>query len=81
MAGGVHTVDKEKFFQAYEEWSKGGLSFAKAAKMAGMSVPTLQKYFLYIIEGRKFPDTLFTESEYHKEYEKRKKRGKRCLRE
>lgn len=59
MAGGVHTIDKEKFFEAYDRWLSEKLSFKKCAEIAGVSIPTLQKYFAVVITGGEFPDTLF----------------------
>ena len=51
MAPGVHKISKEKFFEAYEKWSQEGLSLGKCAKIAGVSVPTLKKYFAVLIAG------------------------------
>lgn len=59
MAAGVHKISKEKFFEAYEKWSQEGLSLGKCAEIAGVSVPTLKKYFAVLIAGEEFPDNLF----------------------
>lgn len=56
---GVHKVDKDKFYEAYNGWASGELSLRKATKVAGMSLPTLKKYFYMLIKGEEFPDTLF----------------------
>lgn len=59
MAAGVHKIDKDKFFEAYERWFRGEITLTKAAEIAGISRKTLRKYFAYVIEGKEFPDTLF----------------------
>lgn len=56
---GVRKVDKDKFYEAYNGWANGTLSLAKASKVAGMSVPTLTKYFYVLMKGEEFPDNLF----------------------
>lgn len=59
MAQGVHKIDKEKFYHAYDEWSKGHMSLAKAAEYVGICDKTLKKYFWVLMTDGDFPDTLF----------------------
>lgn len=58
MAHGVRPIDKEKFYEAYRAFMNG-CSLTKASKIAGISVPTLKKYFEVELTGGEFPDTLF----------------------
>ena len=44
---GMKRMDKEKFIEAYNGFVFGGLSLEQAAKVAGRSVPTIRKYFLW----------------------------------
>lgn len=44
MAMGVHPLNKDKFYEAMNLYVSGQLSQEKAAKIAGMSVPTFRKY-------------------------------------
>lgn len=67
MAQGVKTIDKDKFFEALWYFCNGQMSLTKAAKHAGISVPTLTKYFNKVLLGEELPDTLFES----------KKRGRR----
>ena len=41
---GVHTVDKNKFIEAYNKWVSRELTIFEAAQFAGMSYPTFKKY-------------------------------------
>lgn len=59
MAQGVRKIDRDKFNEAFERWCKCEISMKKAAKIAGVSEPTIRKYFTYLVEGREFPDNLF----------------------
>lgn len=59
MARGVHKIDKEKFFYAYNQWAQCKMSLTKAAKYVGVSQPTISKYFWKLINGEEFPDNLF----------------------
>lgn len=59
MAQGVKRMDKEKLFMAYEKFIHGEINLTKVAKLAGVSAPTIKKYFEYMVEGKEFPDTLF----------------------
>nr|DAJ67538.1 MAG TPA: helix-turn-helix, Psq domain [Caudoviricetes sp.]DAV57151.1 MAG TPA: helix-turn-helix, Psq domain [Caudoviricetes sp.] len=59
MAKGVHKIDKEKFYYAYNQWAQCKMSMTKAAKYVGVSPPTISKYFWKLINGEEFPDNLF----------------------
>lgn len=63
MAHGVKKIDKQKFYEAYDMFINRGASLEKCAKHAGISVPTLKKYFEYEMFGKEFPDTLFGKEE------------------
>lgn len=67
---GVRTIDREKFLEAYNGYLYGGLTQKQAAEIAGVSIPTLMKYFAIEFVGGEFPDTLFeTRKETGKESE------------
>lgn len=56
---GVHTVDKDKFIEAYNRWANKETTIVKAAHEAGMSYPTFRKYIGVLLTGGEFPDNLF----------------------
>lgn len=60
---GVHTIDKQKFYEAYEKYITGQLNISDSAKLVGVSKPTLRKYFGILLTNGEFPDTLFTKSD------------------
>ena len=59
MAQGVKSIDKKKFYEAYDMFINQRMSLTKCAKHAGISVPTMKKYFEYLMFDIEFPDTLF----------------------
>lgn len=59
MAAGVHTLDVNKFEEAYKKCMNGEISQVKAAEMAGCSRPTFRKYVRMILLGEQLPDNLF----------------------
>lgn len=59
MAHGVRTISRENFLKAYNGFLSGGMTLENAAKVAGVSKPTLKKYFEIEMTGGEFPDTLF----------------------
>lgn len=59
MAQGVKTIDKDKFFEAFYGFMNEHWSLTKASKVAGISVPTMKKYFNAVLLGEELPDTLF----------------------
>lgn len=61
MAQGVKTIDKKKFYEAYERLLNGEYSIGKAAKHIGVCHKTASKYFNMVILGQELPDTLFTD--------------------
>ena len=63
MAKGVKTRNAKLFKEALTEYAHGRCSQAKAAKIAGMSVPTFRKYANMHFLGMPFPDTLFKAKE------------------
>ena len=63
MAQGVKSIDKKKFYEAYDMFINQYVSLEKCAKHVGISIPTLKKYFEYEILGNEFPDTLFGKEE------------------
>lgn len=63
MAHGVKTISREKFLEAYNGFLFGGLTLKEASKVAGISIPTLRKYFEIEYTGGEFPDTLFNSRE------------------
>lgn len=63
MARGVKTIDRHKFLQAYDGFALGLFTLKEASKIAGISIPTLRKYFLIERSGGEFPDTLFDSRE------------------
>lgn len=63
MAKGVKTRNIDSFREGLMEYAYGRCSQAKAAKIAGMSVPTFRKYANMHFLGIPFPDTLFKAKE------------------
>lgn len=63
MAHGVKTISRERFLEAYNGFLRGGMTLETAAKVAGVSKPTLKKYFEIEMTGGEFPDTLFDSRE------------------
>ena len=63
MAKGVKTQNVDLFRKALTEYTSGRCSQSKAAKIAGMSVPTFRKYANMHFLGIPFPDTLFKAKE------------------
>lgn len=61
MAQGVKTINKRKFFEAFEAFCRGEMTLSKAARHIGISVPTASKYFNMYIKGEQLPDGLFKE--------------------
>lgn len=59
MAMGVHSLNKEKFYEAMNLYISGQASQVKAAKVAGCSVPTFLKYANKIYGGEELPDNLW----------------------
>lgn len=59
MAAGVHSLNKEKFYEAINLYISGQASQVKAAKVAGCSVPTFLKYANKIYGGEELPDNLW----------------------
>lgn len=59
MAKGVKTRNIDKFSEACAEFLNGNCSLTKAAKIAGMSTPTFQKYIFKFVNQEPMPDTLF----------------------
>lgn len=59
MAQGVRKIDRDKFIEAFTRWCRCEISMEKAAKIVGVSKPTIKKYFTYLVEGKEFPDNLF----------------------
>lgn len=70
MAKGVKTINKRKFFEAFEDFCNGRITLSKAARHIGISVPTASKYFNMYIKGEPFPDTLFGTDEQQEMLEK-----------
>lgn len=62
MAGKwIKQIDKEKFYRSLEMFLRAETSLKNAAKMVGLSTPTLRKYYEMAIAGRPLPDNLFKE--------------------
>ena len=57
----VHTVDKNKFIEAYNKWVSRELTIVEAAEFAGMSYPTFKKYVGILLTDGEFPPNLFKE--------------------
>lgn len=70
MAKGVKTINKRKFFEAFEDFCNGRITLSKAARHICISVPTASKYFNMHIKGEPFPDTLFKTDEDQEQLEK-----------
>lgn len=70
MAKGVKTINKRKFFEAFEDFCNGRITLSKAAMHIGISAPTASKYFNMQIKGEPFPDTLFKTDEDQEQLEK-----------
>lgn len=69
MAQGVKTINKRKFFEAFEAFCSGRMTLSKAARYIGISVPTASKYFNMYIKGEPFPDTLFGDEKRQEQLE------------
>ena len=63
MAQGVKTRDIDKISEGVAKYLNRECSQVKAAKIAGMSVPTFRKYANMHFLGIPFPDTLFKAKE------------------
>ena len=63
MARGVKTRDIDKFSEGVAKYLNRECSQVKAAKIAGMSVPTFMKYVNKFLTGEELPDTLFKAKE------------------
>lgn len=62
MAGKwIKQIDKEKFYRSLEMFLRAETTLKNAAKMVGLSTPTLRKYYEMEIAGRPLPDNLFKE--------------------
>lgn len=73
MAKGVKTINKRKFFEAFEDFCSGRITLSKAARHIGISVPTASKYFNMHIKGEPFPDTLFGDEDRQNRLEQSEK--------
>lgn len=73
MAKGVKTINKRKFFEAFEDFCSGRITLSKAARYIGISVPTASKYFNMHIKGEPFPDTLFGDEDRQNQLEQAEK--------
>lgn len=62
MAGKwIKQIDKEKFYRSLEMFLRAETTLKNAAKMVGLSTPTLRKYYEMAIAGIPLPDNLFKE--------------------
>ena len=69
-------VDRQLFFETYEEFLRGEISLGNAAKKIGLSIPTVTTRFDALIKGEKAPDDWFFGDEKEKKDKKPRKRKK-----
>ena len=52
-------IDRELFFETFEEFLHGEIRIGQAAKKIGLSIPTVSKRFDFLIKGNQAPDDWF----------------------